>query len=196
MTSVSKIVVPKPNQSNLSDINPYYLLSKLNIDLGKIVTAYNEGQCEISAAHNWLPGDELFWQKDDNGKVITCNDKSCFEAQGGKADGEINVPKEVPEPAQIIEKNTGIHKEMPKNVESEIAKNDADIHGPGEKPKPAPKVREMDVTDFAAKAMYLEYLTYAKEIKIIQKALRDTFPEARGDEIGMKTKLLWDTKHK
>ena len=91
---------------------------------------------------------------------------------------------------------------MPKNVESEIAKNDADIHGtedprtPDEIAGASPKVREMDVTDFAAKAMYLEYLTYAKEIKIIQKALRDTFPEARGDEIGMKTKLLWDTKHK
>ena len=187
--------------------------------MGKIVTAYNEGQCEINAGHSWNAGDEIFWQKNENGQVIKCNVKACFDAQGGEAQGEIKTSQEPPKGPTTIDKHTGLHTKQ----EKEIQQNDVELHGAKAIPKECkkcgfkitiiddktqknweahvegherPQAREMDVVDIAGQKMKEEYVTYAKEIKIIEEALNAVFPGSmEGQERGMKTKLMWDMKH-
>ena len=211
-----KIVAKKPTLSNSHDRITYKVSFCTQIILGKIVTAYNEGQCTINAGHSWKSGDEIFWQKADNGIVIMCNNKDCFKNQGGEADGKIEAKQEKPTPPKTIEKHSG------QTSTTEIQQNDADLHGAKSGQKECkkcgfkitvfdaqtqknwdahveghehPQAKEMDAVDFAAKAMLEEYITYAKEIKIIEEALVGVFPEMVGDERGMKTKLLWNVKH-
>lgn len=189
--NVSKIVAKKPTPSNSRDRITYKVSFSTHIILGKIVTAYNEGQCTINAGHSWEAGHEIFWQKADNGIVIMCNNKDCFKNQGGEADGEIEAKQEKASPPKTIEKHTG--------QPAETQKDDVDIHGGGQgeaKKEEAPQAKTMDVVDFAAEKMKKEYITYAKEIKIIEEALNEVFPGSmEGGERGMKTKLLWDVKH-
>lgn len=204
--SVLKIVAKKPTQSSSRDRITYKVSFCTHNILGKIVTAYNEGQCNINAGHSWKSGDEIFWQKDDDGKVITCNNKDCFENQGGKADGKIEVKQEKPSPPKTIDKSTNQPTETQKEsgqkeckkcgfkitvFDAQTQKNwDAHVEG-----HEHPQAKEVDVVDIAGEKMKKEYVVYAKEIKIIEDALAIVFPNMLGEERGMKTKLMWDMKH-
>ena len=204
MPSVFKNVAKKPIQSNSHNRYTYKVSFSIQTNLGKIVTAYNEGQCEINAGHSWMSGDEIFWQKDDE-KVITCNNKDCFENQGGKAEGEIEVKQEQATKPKTIDKHTSLP------TPTEIQENDAEIHGGGQGEDESPKssdehhdtgavklkVKTMDVVDIAAEKMLLEFTTYAKEIKVIETAIIGVFgEEAPGQKIGMITRMLWEYKCK
>ena len=120
---------------------------------------------------------------------MTCNNKACFENQGGRADGKIEVREEKPEPPRTIEKHTG--QPTTKETQGDASSSEPSVSTKGD----APQAKTMDVVDFAAEKMKVEYVSYAKEIKIIEDALVEVFPDMVGDERGMKTKLLWNVKH-
>lgn len=165
--------------------------------MGKIVTAYNSGQCEINSAHSWEPRDEIYWNKNENGVVVQCTKKACYESQGGKCDGTIEKENEEKKPEKriTIDKHTGQH------VKSDTVEDDANIHGI--EPTPTehdigeqPHAKEMDVTDFAADALKAQYTTLSKELKIAQEALMSVFPDIKdGAELGNKLKILFSLKY-
>jgi len=159
--------------------------------LGKIVKAYNSGQCEINAEHAWESGDNIYWDKQTNGKTIVCTKKACFDAQGGICKDTIKnekSSKHEPETPTFLNKHTN-QKESKQGPMDELEniEDDSQI--------PALHAKSKDVVDLAAKPLLAKYITYAKEIKLIEEAINTVFPDVRGEERGMKTKLMWDAEH-
>lgn len=163
--------------------------------MGKIVTAYSPGQCEVNSEHAWDSGDEIYWHKSDNQTTVMCTTKACFLAQGGQCTETIaNEVKNShnPEPPKHLNKHTGEKTNKPQSM-NDLKNLEDEDQEPNEIMLKGPKV--VDAVDLAAKKMKEEYVTHAKEIKIIEEALEDVFPKMDGGERGMKTKLLWGVNH-